>query len=156
MLLQDLKNSKEVKVHLESGLGYYIKNNKARPFRLYSIDDKAGFYIIQNAQQVSYEHDIRRRLGEIYEYFIHNGGSYDFESHCSLFSMQFLTEKEFDKMCKTAQEKIIREYKDVDWRIQRRPKDVSDVKITLQELYPDIFLGVGLAAGYCTNEWSDD
>ena len=105
--IKELKESDELKVHIPSGKGFAICNDKQIPFKMMEIDDvKVVEYILENGTQVQYERHIDMDIGEVFEYVIDNGYDYECNMHTSLYSFKCLSRKKFKEMCKLASEKI--------------------------------------------------
>lgn len=148
MMLEVIKNSDEIKIHMKSKNGYFVKENKVYPFNLAEIDDiETVRYIIENGQQSSYEYEVVSMYGDIYKYAIDDGGEYEFNQHTYIFSTKYFSKEEFDDMCKRAQEKIREEYEE-----EYEVKDIWKIASTLKELYPNTFLEVNLAQVFCPSD----
>lgn len=144
-MLEQIKQSKELKVHLESGDGYYVVEHKLTPFNLKELNDiEVGKFIIENAIVVDSHFDIEWKIrGKIYNYSIYNNGEYEFAESAELFSLLYFTSEEFEEMCKKAQKELK----------GHQIKDVHSVKYELKKLYPDIFLDIANGQGFNTYEW---
>lgn len=147
-MLEALKKSNEIRVHMKSKKGYYVNNKKVYPFDLSEIDDvETVQYIIENGEQTPYEYDVVSMYGDVYKYSIDDGGEYEFNQHTYIYSTMYFSKKEFDDMCKKAQEKIREEYKE-EYQI----RDIWKIASTLKELYPKTFINISLAQVFCTGE----
>ena len=146
-MLKQIKQSKELKVHLESGDGYYVVEHKLIPFNLKELDDvEVGKYIIENATITDSHFNIKwKTRGSIYNYSIYNNGEYEFSESTEVYSLLYFTEDEFNKMCETAQ----RNLKEKD----SLEKDVHHIKSELKKLYPDTFLNIANGQMFNSYEW---
>lgn len=144
-MLKALKNSEEIKIHLESKNGYYIKGNKIHPFNLAEIDDvEIVNYIIMNGVQTPYEYEIISSYGDIYKYCLDDGGEYEFNNHVYIYSLKYFSSQEFEKMCKEAQKKLEEKYQE-----GYEVNDIYRIASMLEELYPTDFIQVSLAQVFC-------
>ena len=135
--IKELKESEEIRVHTPSGKGYAVCNNKQIPFDIMEIDDvEIVKYILENGTQVQYEHDIRMDIGDVFEYVIDNGYDYECNMHTSLYSFKCLSRKNFKKMCDLAKERMRKS--------DKRTNDIYEMKKTLKEMFPEIFIEVAM------------
>ena len=149
-MLELLKKADTIKIHLDSKKGYFVVDNVLTSFNLEDIDDISIVnYIINNGEYVKYESNINSVTGDIFRYGLHNGGDYELAEFCDLYSFKFFNDEEFKEMCEIAQNDLKREYEANDHRC----RDIYYIASKLRQLYPDIFLKIGCAAGFCTNEW---
>lgn len=148
-MIQKLKQSKEIKYHLESGDGYYVVEHTLIPFNIKDLDDVEVFkYIIENGKEELSQYEIERKTkGRIYEYWIHNNGDYEFAEVANVYSTLYLTKEEFEQICKKAQEFLKKE--------GGRSKDVFYIKYELLNRYPEIFLQIADGQGFISYEWED-
>lgn len=148
-MIEHLKKATEIKVHLESGKGYFVVDCNLTMFSLEDLDIEDTKYIIENGEQVAYEHNITSHYGDIFEYTIHNGGEYEFAEWKSIYSYKFINEKRFNEMIKEAINSI---NSDSDYE----KRNAYNVARKVKELYPNIFIEIGLGTGACTNEWNNE
>lgn len=147
-MLEAIKNANEIKVHIKSKNGYYVKGNKVYPFNLAEIDDvEIVQYIITNGEQASYEFDVISMYGDVYKYAIDDGGEYEFNQHTYVYSTMYFSREEFNGMCEKAQEKIREEYEE-EYQI----RDIWKIASTLKELYPKTFINISLAQVFCPGD----
>ena len=135
----------EIKYHLKSGNGYYVVERKVIPFNLQKMEnEELGLFLIENGEAVVSEYDIKSKTrGNIFEYVIYNGGEYEFAEDSSVYSTLYLSEKEFERMCKSVQNNLKGYEK----------KYVYKIASELIKQYPDIFMDISRGRAFCTNEW---
>ena len=146
-MIEQLKSSKELKVHLNSGQGHFVVGNELKSFNLNEIDDvEAVKYILENGEQEEYHLNI---ISEgIYEYIIDNGLDYEMNDHTSLFSHKYFTEKEFKEMCEKARIAIAKEKGENSFET----RSIYSYRRKLTELYPDTFINIECVGYFCPNK----
>ena len=145
-MIEQLKASKEIKVHLKSGQGHFVVGNKLTSFNLNEIDDvETVKYIIENGEQEQYLLNIMSE--GIYEYIIDNGYDYEMNDHTSVFSQKYFTDEEFKEMCEKTRMAIAEE----NGKDSYETRSIYTYKRKLPELYPDTFINIECAAYFCPN-----
>lgn len=89
------------KINLETGNYSYVKNNKVKNGYIGDVDDTNAYSMIVQFEQVQSDIELQK-TSDIYEYTIHNGGSYENAISISVYSQFFYTEEEFEKICQEA------------------------------------------------------
>lgn len=147
-MIEKLKRSKEIKVHLESGRGHFVVENELTSFNLNEIDDiEVVNYIMMNAEQVKFSVDIKRE--GIFEYRIDNGYDYELNDYTSVFSNKFFNDEEFEEMCENAQTAIMTEVKsNKSYEI----RDIYSIKRKLLQLYKNVLFDVEFGAFFCPSD----
>lgn len=141
--LEELKKSVLIKFNRQDKVCFVVKENRSGvKILLEEIEDvDVLYYIFINGIEERYSYDVKKYFGEIYEYVISNGGSYEFLEHVELYSRFFLLKEEFDAMVKKAIKNI-------------NKRDVYYVAAEIKRMYPEYFIDIGKAAGTCTCEWN--